>query len=264
MISSRHYLSLDTIDPKHVRFTLGTDFNNKPKVNVGYGESLTDLAFVSAACQTLWPRVNGDGNYGTMWGPSDPTKAKFTLDLTDTEFDGTTNFEFIKMKEMLCEIDEMLLTFVHDNQLRLLGRKNLTKDELRMLQIPSVKPKYDRNTGGLNGHSLTLGQSKYVWDGMGQKVAREIHVCDMEMNMLHKGHVCPGDVVKSTVYASTVYTNVGGDKFGISWGFETVCILCQRASLNPGLNLSCFSDCSKYAFAKSYMEPALVEVDTSF
>ena len=45
---------------------------------------------VSAAAVTMWQRVNEDGNYGTMWGPTDPSKAS-SLDLTDAQVNGKAN-----------------------------------------------------------------------------------------------------------------------------------------------------------------------------
>ena len=62
-----------------------------------------------------------------------------------------------------------------------LSRKNLTRDEVKMLQIRSVRPKYDKHSGALNGHNINLSTPKYAWDGMGGKYARYITVCD------HKG-----------------------------------------------------------------------------
>eukprot|EP00961_Rhodomonas_salina_P085362 1146446-Rhodomonas_salina.1 len=64
-------------------------------------------------------------------------------------------------------IDDKLLDFVFQNQLKVLGRKNLSKEEVKMLQIRSVRPKYDKMTGTLNGHTINLTTSKYAWDGMG-------------------------------------------------------------------------------------------------
>ncbi len=41
-------------------------------------------------------------------------------------------------------IDDRLLSFVHDNQWKVLKRNNLSRDEVRVLQIRSVKDRTDK------------------------------------------------------------------------------------------------------------------------
>ena len=154
------YLSVTDLDAENVRFALGSDSKGKVSISLTYGPTLTDLAMVSPPAVTLWPRVTGDGNFGTMWGPSDITKAKFTLDVTDVPINDRPNDAFAAFKEKLDIIDDKLLEFIHQNQLKVIGRKNLAKEEVRMLQIRSVRPKYDKNTGNMTGHSLNLSTTK--------------------------------------------------------------------------------------------------------
>ena len=42
--------------------------------------------------------------------------------------------------------------------------------------------------------------------------------------------MCKGDVVMATLVASCVYT-LGSGSFGISWGFDDVCVVAQRSAL---------------------------------
>eukprot|EP00965_Chrysotila_dentata_P024039 796393-Pleurochrysis_carterae.AAC.1 len=65
------------------------------------------------------------------------------------------------------KIEDKLLDFVHNNQLKILGRKNLTREEVKMLQIKCVKPKYDKLSSQLVGHSCTMTTPKFTSDGMG-------------------------------------------------------------------------------------------------
>ena len=130
----------DKLDADNVRFALGSDNKGKVSISISYGPSMNDMALVTPASVTLWPRVTGDGNFGTMWGPSDITKAKYTLDVTDVAINDNANVDFETFKEKLDCIDEKLLEFIHQNQLKVLGRKNLGKEEIRMLQIRSVRP----------------------------------------------------------------------------------------------------------------------------
>ena len=131
-----------------------------------------------------------------------------------------------------------------------------------MLQIRSVRPKYDKQTGALNGHTLNLSSTKYAWDGMGGKYARTITICDHKGTTVPNGMVAPGDVVAATMYANQVYTGVGGDKFGIHWSFQDVSVICQRANLEMKAEVSAFSD-TAYEFARPYVDQSS-ELGTGF
>ena len=128
-----------------------------------------------------------------------------------------------------------------------------------MLQIRSVRAKYDKNTGALSGYSVQLNTSKYTWDGMGGKYARKINICDHTGAVLPNGHVAPGDVVAATMYAGQVYTGVGGYKFGIQWSFADVSVVCQRAKLEAKTQVSAFA-VQDYSFATMYEDFSMQEV----
>lgn len=249
----RTYHSIQSFKADDVRFALGSDHKGKTTISVSYGPSMTDVSLVSPPAVTLWPRVTGDGNFGTMWGPSDVTKAKYTLDLNDTPINGNLNDDFALLKLQLDAIDDLLLDFIYQNQLKVLGRKNLSKDEIRMLQIRSVRPKYDKNTGNMTGHSVNLSTTKYAWDGMGGKYERKINICDYNGVVVKNGVVGPGDVVAVTMYANQIYSGVGGDKFGIHWSFEDVQVVCQRCNLDQKTEVTAFGKCEHPA-AQEYVD----------
>ena len=94
-------------------------------------------------------------------------KAKFTVDLTDAPINGTMNEQFNQFATQMTLVDERLLDFVQQNQLKILGRKNLSREEVKMLQISTIRPKYDKGTGALMSHAMQLNTPKYVYDGMG-------------------------------------------------------------------------------------------------
>lgn len=246
-------MQLSDLDPDKIMLNMTTDRHQKTAITMHMGGNYTDVAFVTPACVTQWPRCTGDGNFGTMWGPSDISKAKFTLDLCDTAINGEPNTGFTLMSEKLERIDDKLLEFVFQNQLRILGRKNLSKEECKMLQIRTVRAKYDKNSGVLTGHSVQLNTSKFTWDGMGGKFARVVNICDHAGTVIPNGNVAPGDVVAATMYAGQVYTGVGGDKFGIQWSFDDVSVICQRAKLEMKSAVSAFGFQS-YTFASTYEE----------
>ena len=79
----KHFFPHRELNVAQVTFTLGADRNGKTSVNMIMQPQGCQVALVSSPAVTLWPRVTGDGNFGTMWGPTDITKAKFTLDLND-------------------------------------------------------------------------------------------------------------------------------------------------------------------------------------
>jgi len=239
-------------DVSKVEFSIGSDRHGKPTIAVSYGEA-GDVALVSAPSITMWPRVGGDGNFGTMWGPTDPAKAKYTLDLTDNDINELPNAEFRSFQLVMDAVDDALLAFVTDNQMRLLGRKNLSFEEVKMLQVRSIKPRYDKLSGALSGHVMNLSTSKWAWDGMGGKFERKITVCDHKGAAVPHGEVRPGDVVAATIFANQVYTGVGGDKFGIQWSFDDVQVLCQRSQLEAKTEVSAFRHC-EYSFAKEYKD----------
>ena len=261
MNSTHNFIPFNGFDPANVTFTLGPDRNGKPQIHAMY-ESGTGVAMVTPPCVTNWPRVSGDGNYGTLWGPSDPYKAKFTLDLCDAAINGANNTNYTIFGEMMAKIDEKLLDFVFANQLRILGRKNLGRDELKMLQIPSSRPKYDKISGAQLGNNMNLSVQRYMPNGMGGKQARVINVCDKDGAVVASGTVCPGDVVAATIYINQVYTGVGGDKFGIHWAFEDVQVICQRSRLSCKSDVPAFQ-AQTYDFAQPYIEPPPLEAQFS-
>jgi hypothetical protein len=238
--------------PQNIVFTMGVDRQGKNTVNMTHGPAgLQEVALVTAPAVTLWPRVSGDGNFGTMWGPTDISKAKFTLDLNDARINDMDNEEFQYFKTVLEAIDDLLLDYVTENQLKILGRKNLSRDEVKMLQIRSIRPKVDKMSGVLTGHTLNLSTTKYAWDGLGGKHERKIAVCDYTGKAIPNGRVAPGDVVAATIYANQVYTGVGGDKFGIHWTFQDISVVCQRGQLEEKAEVHAFSACESM-FAKAY------------
>ena len=259
---SRTYMPWNTIDTNEIVFSLGTDRQGKPTVIMHY--QTADVAMVTPACVTNWPRVSGDGNFGTMWGPTDVMKAKFTLDLTDAPITDESNERWTEFAKVMETIDDKLLDFVQNNQLRILGRKNLSRDEVKMLQIRTIKPKYDKITGSLTGHSVQMSASKYAYDGIGGKYARVINVCDIKNAVVPNGQVCPGDVVAATTFANQVYTGVGGDKFGIHWSFEDVQVICQRSHLAQKTEVRAFGATCGYAFASPYEVPGFNAADAQF
>lgn len=239
----REFVPYATIDPSCIQFAIKTGSDNLSMV---YGQNCLDMAFVTPACITNWPRVTGDGNFGTMWGPAEESKAKYTLDLTNVSRTGdtaATTDVWEHFTRFLDEIDNKLLDFVYQNQQRILNRKNLSRDEIKMLQIRSVRPKYDKTTGQLINYTFQMSTPKYCPDGMGGRYMRMPTVCDYTGRVLPNGTVAPGDAVSATCYAKQVYTGVGGDKFGIHWSFCDVAVVCQRAAVEHNrLHVSAFQN----------------------
>lgn len=262
-MAMKKYVNYQELNAEEINFALGTDRHGKPQINMYIGAEAAEVALVSPASVTNWPRVTGDGNFGTMWGPTDIQKAKFTVDLTDVAINGGSNEAFEQFSQLIAQVDDRLLDFVQANQLKILGRKNLSREEIKMLQIRTVRPKYDKVTGALAGHSVQLSATKFAWDGCGGKYARTINVCDHTGAVIPNGVVQPGDVVAVTMFANQVYTGVGGDKFGIHWSFEDVQVVCQRSSLAQKTSVPCFQ-ANAYEFAMPYTEPQQAHYEAQF
>ena len=250
---TKHYIPYGDLAISQINFTIGQDRSGRTTISMTYAPAGGEVAMVTAPAVTMWPRCTGDGNYGTMWGPQDVTKAKFTLDLTDSPINEVPNDNFADFAKALEQIDDKLLDFVTENQLKILGRKNLSREEVKMLQIRSVRPKYDKVSGSLNGHTLNLSTSKFAWDGMGGKYARKVTICDHKGQTIPNGTVQPGDVVAATIYGNQVYTGVGGDKFGIHWSFNDVSVICQRANLEMKTEVTAFTG-SSWGFGRAYVD----------
>lgn len=250
---TKHFVPFNEFVLPNINFTLGADRKGQTTIVMTYSPAGGEVAVTSCPAITMWPRCTGDGNFGTMWGPTDVTKAKFTLDLSDAPINEQPNLKFEEFKAFLTAVDDRLLDFVAENQQKVLNRKNLSKEEVKMLQIRSVRPKYDKITGTLTGHSVNLSSAKYAWDGLGGKHARRIVICDHKGQTLPNGTVSPGDVVAATMYANLVYTGVGGDKFGIHWSFMDVQVICQRANMAMRPEVSAFTG-ADWSFSRPYVD----------
>ena len=114
----KNFTQWNTFNADKIRFALGQERNGKATVNMYLEDNAKEVALVTPACVTHWPRVTGDGNFGTMWGPAEVGKAKFTLDLSDAPVCDAPNANFEAFAAILTAIDERLLSFVYDNQLK--------------------------------------------------------------------------------------------------------------------------------------------------
>eukprot|EP00966_Prymnesium_polylepis_P180806 4187660-Prymnesium_polylepis.1 len=95
-----------------------------------------------------------------------------------------------------------------------------------MLQIRSVRPKYDKASGNQTGNTLSLSTTKFAWDG---KHARKINVCDHTGAVLPSGVVSPGDVVAATIYAKIRLTQVSVAISSASTGALRMLASCANA-----------------------------------
>ena len=245
------YVNWSDFEVGSVQFAVTQDRQNKNKIVPTYGGAHRDIAIVTPACVTNWPRINGDGNFGTMWGPAEVENAKYTLDLTDSAINEVPNEEFALFAKKMEELDEKFLDYMQSNQLRLLGRKNLSRDELKILQIRSIRTKYDKLTGAMVGYSMNLSVPRCSYDLRGSRTQRQIPICDSSNNIVEGGVVSPGDVVCALARISSAY--VIGDKFGLHWAFDTIKVVCQQSTLQPPTSVPAFG-VQAYSFAAPYEE----------
>lgn len=256
----REFMRIENVNVDEIQFVVGMDRLQRPRFGITYGSNGATLAVVTPALITLYPKVNGDGNLGSMFGPTEAIKTKYLLDLTDTPITGTENKHFETLAAFMNKVDDKLLDFVYQNQLKVMGRKNLSREEVKMLQIRTVRAKYDKNSGALVAHSVNLSCPKYAWDGVGGRFERRINVCDSSGAVVPDGVVSPGDAVAATILADMVYTGVGGDKFGIHWSFRDVQVVAQRSALEVKTHVAEFAG-YEYDFATPYHAPTVEMAD---
>ena len=234
---------------------------NKEKIVVTYSEAMRSLAFVTPPATTFYPRLDGDGDFreGSQYGPQSKDKARFTIDLNvplDGDDASVQNF----FDNVITAVDDAVLDFMYHNQMKFLGRKNLTKEEVKMLQIRSVKQNLDKDTGDLGAPFINLTCRKFYYDQVGNLRERTVTICDYNGDVVDNGVVKPEDVVSCTMHLANVYTGVGGDKFGCHWQLEEVAIICQAHNKRQRTKVPAFQTTEfEYAVVAPYEAPKLVE-----
>ena len=253
------YLKPESFDPAHIHVVHRIQ-GNRERIFVYYGEGMRSLAFVTPPAVTFYPRLDGDGDYreGSQFGPQTKDKARFTIDINGTGDSGDSVQQF--MYNVIDAIDDALLDYMFHNQLKFLGRKNLTKDEVKMLQIRSVKRTLNKDTGDLGAPFVNMTSRKYYYDQVGNYRERQITICDFNGDVIEGGVVKPDDVVSCTTHLANVYTGVGGDKFGIQWQLEEVAIICQAHNKRQKTRVEAFQSSEfDYAVVAPYEHPKPVE-----
>ena len=155
MTTTRAYRPWNDVDFNSVSFK-STMLNGKWRDDV----EKPQLRFISPAARTNWPKLGKDADIGTNYGPppEERHKAKFQVDLTDiAAFDGENTKEFEAFAKQLDIVDDALLNFMCQNQQRFLKRTGLSKDNLAMLHITSMR------TGCANRPFPCCSQHQATW-----------------------------------------------------------------------------------------------------
>jgi hypothetical protein len=226
----------------------------KESISITYGPLQRGVFFVTPPAPTHYPRTTGSGNFqpDNPYSPTTEDKAQFTIDLNSESVDNELpNNDFATFINVVEDIDKALLEYVFVNQLKVLGRKNLKKDEVRMLQIPSVRRTVDRDSGMERPARIEPKLRKYYFDAVKNKCVNEVLVCDHAGQVVESGEVRPGDIVCVTLHLGGVYTGVGGDKFGINWTFKEVQVVCQAAHKRRKTSIAAFESVT-HEFAHEY------------
>ena len=237
-----NFINITEFDINQVHVAHRTLASGKTVINVRYGEMHKALSFVTPPAVTFYPRINGDGNYreGAQFGPASRDKAQYTLDLTCANIGEHENTAMIDFQDnIISAVDDAVLTYVHANQTQLLGRRNLNREEVKMLQIRSSRTKIDKMTDMEGPKSVNLSSKKFYWDQVGNHREREINVSDRSGNRVD-ANLLPGDVVAATTHLDMVYNGVGGDKFGCHWSLGDVAVICQAHKLGQSSHVNAF------------------------
>jgi len=248
------FIQASQFDASLLSFHLDHTGKNGPRIKMSYKGG--PLGLVTPAAITQYPRCTGDGNLGANFGPTSGKveDAKFELDLWDLPVkDNTPNELFIAFKGVLDTIDGKLADFVTANQTAVLGRKNLSVLEVKMLQNTAVKARYNKVTNDFENWFISARSPVFPYDG-GVRYRKKINVCDCTGTVLPQGEVCKGDVVMATLVVNNVYCLPAGN-FGISWGFDDVCVVAQRSSLAVKTEVPEFKMAEGLDIAKPYLLP---------
>lgn len=235
--------TLEDFQPEQTEFCLKTDREGRTRIKMS-----NTVGVHTPACVAHWPKCTGDGNYGTKFGPEDPKDATFTLDLKDSFIDDKPNEAFKILHQKLNQLDDKLLQFVTENQVKLLSRKNLPPEELRIMQNRSVRSMYDPDTADFIGYKIGLKLPTHNYNGGKQSV----NILDCNGQLIPNGYVNNGDIVSAIMYPAVAY--VMPEKFGIKWHFNTVSVICQAAKAPSSGNdeLEQLFKKQKYDFASPF------------
>eukprot|EP00741_Cyanophora_paradoxa_P016769 tig00020941_g16194.t1 len=188
-------------------------------------DGLQGLMMYAPPMVTINPCINTE--QGKAW--SDEKKAFvmeenggfYTLDLTDlSAVDGQTNpaaDEFLKLLEAL---DAKFCEFVQQNQakLKVSPGRSLSKDQISVLQTPSVRIKVDKESGQAFYKYLNMRIRTQTMAGK----RKTIPVVDMSNYLItERATIGTGDLVAALVKIDTAYAIPEG-KFGLKWSFLAV------------------------------------------
>ena len=195
----------------------------KPRVKISYGPSRRSLAFISPPTVVDWPRLHGDGNFGTKFGPTDVDKAQFTVALTDKPLPATGVAETGPLFDVLEAVDAALVAFVHANQKEFLSTLKLSPAEVKGKMNATVKSKFD-DTDTLAYRRVNLATRKFDWKGQ----ERTLRIVDAKRAPVTDDIVEHDDICMIALQLDCVYTGLMGAMFGCKWNVCEV-MLVQRA-----------------------------------
>jgi hypothetical protein len=202
-------------------------------VKLSYGPSRRAIAFVTPPCVVDWPKLHGDGNFGTQFGPTEVDKAQYTMGVTDKLLP-TGEHEMAPYFDALRAIDDALVACVHANQKELLSSRGLSKEEVRGKLQATVKPKYEDDALAYNRQNMST--RKFTWSGD----ERTLRITDVRKQPLAEP-VAHQDVCVVATQVDCVYTGLMGSMFGIKWSIAEVMLL-KRAEHKPQPGSDAFVD----------------------
>lgn len=246
------FLTIDSFDAEQLHVELGTQrtaSGPKPTIKVSYGEGRRAIAFRTPPVVVEWPRLDGDGDYGTTFGPEDPSDAKFSVGLTDkAPPDGNTK-DVARFFAVLKLIDERVVKLVCAEQGKLLKTAGLTELEVAAKMNKAVKPKLE--DGALSHHRVNLSVKKFAPGG----AQRVIKMRDALRNELSgPTAVKHGDVCMVAMQLDWAYTLSNGN-FGLKYAPIEV-LMVSRAQEGSAVSATdIWGDVAMPTYANMDVEP---------
>jgi hypothetical protein len=120
---------------------------------------------VSPACVVHWPKLHGDGDYGTRFGPSELSKAKYSACTTDEDLPSGPNEQMRLWFAVVKAIDCKLAQFAHAQQTELFKPRGLSFEAVEAKLCAAVMTKefngraHEQQTLATRRRSLSLASA---------------------------------------------------------------------------------------------------------
>ncbi len=213
-------IDLASFDIALVHFKLDSSraSSKKKTIRALYGPDRLQLSFVVPPCVVHWPRLHGDGDYGTRFGPTELAKAKYTACATDEPLPSGPNEPMRLWFSIVGAIERKLSEFVHAHRAELLSSRDISLEQVKGKLCASVKAKAYK---GNAYEQQNLEARKYGYDGS----EWPLRIVDAAASKPVDAPVEHRSICAFAVHLKSVYSGVAGSSYGCKWAIDEVCLI---------------------------------------